>query len=94
MWELGGDFNAISTLWLHVPLIESVLSFNIITLYGNVCAKNKIKRARVVKTASRLISNEQKHLSSIYNDALKTYPFSEMRFSETSTRETSKSSIS
>ena len=61
----------------HIPqlvyksLIESVLSFNIITWYGNVSAKNKIKRARVVNTASKLIGNEQKHLSSIYNTALK-----------------------
>ena len=52
-------------------LIESVLSFNIITWYGNVSAKNNIKRARVVNTASKVIGNEQKHLSSIYNAALK-----------------------
>ena len=47
-------------------LIESVLSFNIITWYGNVSAKNNIKRARVVNTASKLIGNEQKHLSVQY----------------------------
>ena len=34
-------------------------------------AKNKIKIARVIKTASKLIGNEQKHVSSIYNAALK-----------------------
>ena len=39
--------------------------------YGNVSAKNKIKLARVVNTASKLIGNEQKHLPSIYNAALK-----------------------
>ncbi|KAK2183494.1 hypothetical protein NP493_310g02032 [Ridgeia piscesae] len=53
-------------------LIESVRSFNIITWYGNVSAKSKIKLVRVVNTASKLIGNEQKHLSSIYNAALKT----------------------
>ena len=47
-------------------LIESALSFNIFTWYGSVSAKNKIKLARVVHTASKLIGNEQKHLSSIY----------------------------
>ena len=52
-------------------LIEGVLSFNIITWHGNVSDKNKIKLARVVNTASKLIGNELKHLSSIYNAALK-----------------------
>ena len=52
-------------------LIESVLSFNIITWYDNVSARNKIKFACVFNTAIKLIGNEQKHLSSIYNAALK-----------------------
>ena len=52
-------------------LIESVLSVSIITRYGNVSGKNKIKLARVVNTASKLIGNEQKHLSSIHTAALK-----------------------
>ena len=34
-------------------------------------ARKRIKLARVVNTASRVIFNEQKHLSSIYNVALK-----------------------
>ena len=60
----------------HIPqlaykgLIESVLSFNIITWYGNVSDKNKLKLARVINTASKVIGKEQKHLSSIYNAAL------------------------
>ena len=49
-------------------LIESVLSFNRITWY--VSGKNIINLARVVITASMVIGNEQKHLSSIYNAAL------------------------
>ena len=52
-------------------LIESVLSFNVITWYGNVSGKNKVKLARVVNTASKLIGNDQKQLPSIYKDALK-----------------------
>ena len=52
-------------------LIESVLSFNIITWYDSVSAKNKIKLARVVNIATKVIGNEQKHLSSVFNAALK-----------------------
>ena len=33
--------------------------------------KNKVKLARIVNTASKLIGNNQKQLSSIYKDALK-----------------------
>ena len=54
---------------VYRSLIESVLSFNIITWY--VSGKNKVKLARVVNTASKLIGNNQKQLSSIYKDALK-----------------------
>ena len=39
-------------------LIDCVLSFNIITWHGNVSGKNKIKLARVVNTASKVIGNE------------------------------------
>ena len=57
---------------VYRSLIESVLSFNVITWYGNVSEKkNKVKLARVVSTASKLIGNDQKQLSSIYKDALK-----------------------
>ena len=49
---------------VYMGLIESVLSFNIITWYGNVSAKNKTKLARVVNAASKLIGNEQKHQTS------------------------------
>ena len=56
---------------VYRALIESVLSFNIITWYDYVSCKNKIKLARVVNTASKVIGNEQKHLSNIYNAALK-----------------------
>ena len=49
---------------VYRSLIESVLSFNVITWYGNVSGKNKVKLARVVQ-------NDQKQLSSIYKDGLK-----------------------
>jgi len=56
---------------VSMGLIESILSFNIITWYSNVSAKNKIKLARVVNIATKVIGNEQKHLSSVFNAALK-----------------------
>ena len=40
-------------------------------MVGNVIGKNKVKLARVVNTASKLIGNDQKQLSSIYKEALK-----------------------
>ena len=52
-------------------LIENVLSVNMITWYGNVSANNKIKLARAINKANKLIGNEQKHLSSRYTAALK-----------------------
>ena len=56
---------------VYRSLIESVLSFNEITWYGDVSRKNKVKLARVVNTASKLIGNDHKQLSSICKDALK-----------------------
>ena len=44
---------------------------NKVIWHSNVSGKNKIKLARVVNTASKLIGNDQKQLSSIYKDALK-----------------------
>ena len=52
-------------------LIESMLSFNIVTWYGNVNIKNRAKLARVVNIATKLIGREQNQLSLIYNVALK-----------------------
>ena len=53
-------------------LTESVLSCNKIKWYGNVSGNNKIKLAFVVNTASKVIGNEQKHMSSLHNAALKS----------------------
>ena len=50
--------------------IESILSFNIVTWYGNVNIKNRTKLARIVNIATKLIGREQNQLSKIYNEAL------------------------
>ena len=65
------DVSQHSLQLVHRGLIEIVLSFNIITWYGNVSAKNKIKLARVDNTASKLIGNKHKQLCCMYNAALK-----------------------
>ena len=52
-------------------LIESILSFNIVTWYGNVNMKNRAKLARIVNIATKLIGREQNQLSHVYNVALK-----------------------
>ena len=52
-------------------LIESILSFNIVTWYGNVNSKNRTKLARIVNIATKLIGREQNQLSKIYNETLK-----------------------
>ena len=56
-------------------LIESILSFNIVTWYGNVNSKNRTKLARIVNIATKLIGREQNQLSKIYDEAKKErYP--------------------
>ena len=65
------DVSQLTLQLVYGSLIESVLSFNVITWYSNVSGKNIVKLARVVNTASKLIGNDQKQLSNIYKDALK-----------------------
>ena len=48
-------------------LVESVLSFNIVTWYGNLSVKNRARLARVVNTASKIIGVEQKQLCDLYH---------------------------
>ena len=57
----------------HVPesvyrcLVESVLSFNIVTWYGNLSVKNRARLAPVVNMASKIIGVEQKQLCDLYH---------------------------
>ena len=41
-------------------LVDSVLSFNTVTRYGNLSDKDRARLARVVNTASKIIGDEQK----------------------------------
>ena len=45
---------------VHRCLVESVLSFSIVTWYGNLSVKNRARLARVVNTVSKIIGATQK----------------------------------
>ena len=48
-------------------LVESILSFNIVTWYGHLSVKNRAPLARVVNTASKIIGVEQKQLCGLFH---------------------------
>ena len=48
-------------------LVDSALSLNIVTWYGNLSVKNRARLARVVNTASKIIGAEQKQLCDLYH---------------------------
>ena len=50
-------------------LVESILSFNI-TWFRHLTVKQKTKLGRVVNTASELIGQQQRQLSTLYDSAL------------------------
>lgn len=55
---------------VYRSLIESILTFNIVTWYGNISVKNKAKLCRIVKIASKIVGQPQRQLTSLYEDAM------------------------
>ena len=55
---------------MYLCLVENILSFNIITWFGHLTFKQKIKLGRVVNTVSKLIGRQQRQLSTLYDSAL------------------------
>ena len=55
---------------MYRGLVESILSFNIITWFGLLTVKQKTKLGLVVNIASKLIGQQQQQLSSLYDSAL------------------------
>ena len=51
---------------VYRSLVESILSFNIVTWYGNLGVRETARLNRVVNLASKLIGRKQKPLSQIY----------------------------
>jgi hypothetical protein len=48
-------------------LVESILTFNIVTWYGNLSVKNRVRLARVVNTASKIVGSTQKQLRDLFH---------------------------
>ncbi len=45
---------------VYIGLVESVLTFDMCTLYGHLQAKNMSRLSKVVNTTSKIIGNGQK----------------------------------
>ena len=52
---------------VYRSLIESILTFNIISWYGNLTVKDKARLARIVKLACKIIGSKQKQLSELHH---------------------------
>ena len=52
-------------------MVESTLSFNILTRYGNITVKNKARHTRIVNPANKSISRDQRQLCRLYSVVLK-----------------------
>ena len=48
-------------------LVLNVLTFNVVTLYGNLRVKERTKLNRIVNLASKIIGKQQETLSDIFN---------------------------
>ena len=66
---------------VYRSLVESVLSFNIVTWYGNLSAKNRARLARVVNTASKITGVEQTQLCDLYHLSVCRQPLFTFAFS-------------
>ena len=55
---------------VYRSLIESVISFNIVTWYGNLTMRNKLKLSSVINTASKVIGKQQIPLSVLYHNSM------------------------
>ena len=51
-------------------LVESILSLNITTWYGNLSVKSKNKLSKIVNIAGKVISKSQKKLCNIFDSAV------------------------
>ena len=53
---------------VYISFIQSILSFNLVTWYGNLDQKDKNKLNRVVNLANKVIGKLQTPLPEIYDD--------------------------
>ena len=60
---------------VYRSLVESILSFNIVSWFGNLTVKNKTKLTRIVNQASKIIGINQLQMCELYKAALKRKAF-------------------
>ena len=51
---------------VYRSLIESVISFNLVSWYGNLSVKNKARLAQVVNQAGKIVGIKQPQLCDLY----------------------------
>ena len=55
---------------VYIGLVDSILSFNSITWFGHLTVTQKKKLGRVVNISSKLISQQQRQLSTLHDSTL------------------------
>ena len=67
------SFNVSSHVLLSVYrcCIESVLTFNIVTWFGHISVKDKVRLTKIVNICSRLVGTKLKDLGELYTQALR-----------------------
>ena len=56
---------------VYNSIIQSILSFNIVTWFGHIRVKDKTRLNRVVNVASKIIGKKQKSLQEIHRNFVK-----------------------
>ena len=56
---------------VYKSLVESILTFNIITWFENLTVKNRSRLVRITNVASKIIGRKQKPLVDIYNQSVR-----------------------
>ena len=51
-------------------LVESILTFNIVTFYGHLTFKQKNRLNKIVNIATKLINLKQKNLNDLYQQVI------------------------
>ena len=55
---------------IYRSLVESILTFNIVTFYGHLTVKQKNRLNKIVNIATKLINLKQKSLNDLYHQAI------------------------
>ena len=64
-------FDILFLVNVYRSLVESVLTFNIVSWYGNLSIKDRTRLAQIVNLAGKIVGLKQRQLSEIYHQSLK-----------------------